>query len=51
MPYIATTTNVPVSDEAKQRLSSRLGQAIRNIPGKSEAWLMLSVQGDVPMFF
>ncbi len=32
-------------------LKERLGQAISIIPGKSESWLMLAIEGDIPMYF
>lgn len=51
MPYIRTTTNVPVSDNAAEKIRAELGQAIRLIPGKSEQWLMLAVEGDKKMYF
>ncbi len=51
MPYIKTTTNLPVSDAARANLTKKLGEAIALIPGKSEAWLMLSFVDNVPMSF
>ncbi len=51
MPYIATTTNVPISGKKQQVLKERLGQAIELIPGKTESWLMVSFQDNVPMYF
>ncbi|MBR6335826.1 MAG: hypothetical protein IKR90_06725 [Clostridia bacterium] len=51
MPYIKTTTNLPVSDAARENLTRKLGSAIALIPGKTEAWLMLSFVDNVPMSF
>lgn len=51
MPFIDTKTNVSVSKEKETELKKRLGEAIRIIPGKSESWLMLAIEGDVPMYF
>jgi len=51
MPFISTKTNVTVSKEKETQLKERLGQAISIIPGKSESWLMLAIEGDVPMYF
>ncbi len=51
MPFISTKTNVNVSKEKETELKERLGQAISIIPGKSESWLMLAIEGDVPMYF
>ena len=51
MPFISTKTNVTVNKEKETELKQRLGQAIAIIPGKSESWLMLAIEGDVPMYF
>ena len=51
MPFIETKTNVIVTKEKEEELKERLGKAISIIPGKSENWLMLAIEGDVPMFF
>lgn len=51
MPYIRTTTNVSVSDEAASRIREQLGAAIELIPGKSERWLMLAMEENKKMYF
>ena len=51
MPFISTKTNVNVPKEKEVQLKERLGQAISIIPGKSENWLMLAFEGDIPMYF
>ena len=51
MPFIETKTNVTVTPEKEKALKERLGQAISIIPGKSESWLMLAIEGDKPMYF
>ncbi|WP_044933281.1 hypothetical protein [Oribacterium sp. NK2B42] len=51
MPFISTKTNVTVTKEKEKQLKERLGQAISIIPGKSENWLMLAIEGDIPMYF
>lgn len=51
MPFIETKTNVAVSKEAETKIKEALGQAISIIPGKSENWLMLAIEGNVPMYF
>ena len=51
MPYIKTTTNVSVSAEKEETIKKELGQAIEIIPGKSERWLMISIEPDSRMFF
>ncbi|WP_178668621.1 phenylpyruvate tautomerase MIF-related protein [uncultured Eubacterium sp.] len=50
MPFINTNTNVEISDEKREELKSKLGQAIRNL-GKSEDWLMLSFEDKCDMYF
>lgn len=51
MPYIRTTTSKKLSEKSEQALKEQLGQAIALIPGKSEAWLMLSFHDNADMFF
>ena len=51
MPFIRTTTNVSVSDSAAEKIRQQLGQAIRLIPGKSEQWLAVRVEGDAALWF
>lgn len=51
MPYIRTTVSKPLSDENKENLKTKLGQAIALIPGKSEAWLMLTFDDNMSMYF
>lgn len=51
MPYIRTTVSKTISDEKRDKLKAKLGQAIALIPGKSEAWLMLSFEDNMNMYF
>lgn len=51
MPYIKTTTSVTLDSAKKDSLRAKLGQAIALIPGKSEAWLMLSFEDGAYMSF
>ena len=51
MPFIETKTNVTITKEKEKELKERLGKAISIIPGKSESWLMLAIEGDIPMYF
>ena len=51
MPCIQTTTSVRVSDAQKKELKTRFGKAIEIFPGKSERWLMLTLQDDTPVCF
>ena len=51
MPFIETKTNVAITKEKERELKERLGKAISIIPGKSESWLMLAIEGNIPMYF
>ena len=51
MPFIDSKVSVKVTPEQRKELKERLGQAISLLPGKSESWLMLAIEGDVPMYF
>lgn len=51
MPYIRTTVSKSLSDEKRESIKAKLGQAIALIPGKSEAWLMLSFEDNMNMYF
>ncbi len=51
MPYIDTKTTVTVTPEQEKALFSALGKAIENIPGKTEQWLMLNLEGGKRMCF
>ena len=46
MPFIRVTANVPVSEGQAEKIKTLLGQAIEIIPGKSEGWLMVQVEGE-----
>lgn len=51
MPFINVKTSIAVSDAKESALFKSLGKAIENIPGKSEAWLMLNIEGGCHMCF
>lgn len=51
MPYIRTTVSKSLTDENKENLKTKLGQAIALIPGKTEAWLMLAFEDNIDMYF
>jgi len=51
MPYINLKTNCTLNDQNKTLLKSGLGKAIELIPGKSEQWLMMTLEGDHTMYF
>lgn len=50
MPFINTKTNVTISASQRETMKSRLGSDIQDI-GKTESWLMLGFEDEVPMYF
>lgn len=51
MPCIQVKTNVKTDAKAAENIKKALGQAISCFPGKSEQWLLVSIQDDCTMFF
>ena len=51
MPYIRTTVSKELTEQNKENLKAKLGQAIALIPGKSESWLMLTFEDNMNMYF
>ena len=51
MPYINSTLTIKISDEEKEKIKSKLGEIITEIPGKSEEWLMIGFKDEHVMFF
>lgn len=51
MPYISTKVNVEIDKAAELKLKTRFGKAIELLPGKSEAWLMLSFEDNCRLWF
>lgn len=51
MPFISTRTNIEITKEREASIKQKLGKAIELVPGKSEAWLMLSFEDKVSMYF
>ncbi len=51
MPFINVKTNVSVPKNKEEAVKSALGQAITDIPGKSEGWLMVGFEPDYPLYF
>ncbi|MCR5305934.1 MAG: hypothetical protein K6E36_05475 [Oscillospiraceae bacterium] len=51
MPFINVKTNVPVSAEQAEQVKSAFGSAITAIPGKSEGWLMVGIEGGSMLWF
>lgn len=51
MPYISIKTTEKLTSKKESSLKTALGSAIALIPGKSESWLMVELEGDKHMFF
>lgn len=51
MPFINSKVNVALSDEEKDILKTKLGQAISLLPGKSESWLMVGFEDNCSLYF
>lgn len=51
MPFINVKTNVNVAKEKAEDIKSALGTAITAIPGKSEGWLMVGIEGGYALWF
>lgn len=51
MPFINIKTNTTISKETEVNLKSAFGQAITNIPGKTEQWLMVGIEPDAKLYF
>ncbi|MDE5741502.1 MAG: hypothetical protein K2H90_03540 [Oscillospiraceae bacterium] len=51
MPFINVKANVNITKEKAENIKSALGTAITAIPGKSESWLMVGVEGDYTLYF
>ena len=51
MPYIVTRTNSEITPEISEKLKSKLGIAITELPRKTEAWLMVENIGGCDLYF
>lgn len=51
MPCIQIKTNVSVDERAAEAVKSGLGEAISCLPGKSEQWLMVTLEDGCRMWF
>lgn len=51
MPYIHAKTNVKITKPIADALKAACGEAITLIPGKTETWLMVEVEGEKAMYF
>lgn len=51
MPFIHVQTNAAISDAQAKNIKAHLGLAITAVPGKTENWLMVEVEGNKQLFF
>ncbi len=51
MPYINLKTTKNLTKENCEALKADFGKAIEVFPGKTEAWLMVGIEGDKKLWF
>lgn len=51
MPCIQLSTNQEITREKETNLKRKFGKSIELVPGKTERWLMVSLQGGCRMYF
>ena len=51
MPYIDLKTTKSLTNENYEALKAAFGKAIEVFPGKTEAWLMVGIEDEIPMWF
>lgn len=51
MPFIGSRVTVKLSQENKDTIKKRLGEAISLIPGKSESFLMVGFEDNYSLYF
>ncbi len=51
MPYIHSVVSIKMSREQNEAVKTKLGQAINEMPGKSEEWLMIALQDEQIFYF
>lgn len=51
MPYIDLKTTKSLTNENCEALKAAFGKAIEVFPGKTEAWLMVGIEGDKKLWF
>ena len=51
MPFVNLKTNVNIDSKLENSLKTNLGELIKIIPGKSENWLMINLEGSKTMYF
>jgi len=51
MPFINSKVTVKMTEDKKEAVKKRLGEAISIIPGKSENWLMVGFEDGYDLYF
>ena len=51
MPFIDAKISKKLSPEEKLNLKTYFGNAIAQVPGKSETWLMCNIEGECDLWF
>lgn len=51
MPCIQIQTSCSICTNAKESIKAKLGKAIEVLPGKSENWLMVTMQDEMTIYF
>lgn len=51
MPFINSKVTVKMSEDKKEAVKAKLGEAIALIPGKSENWLMVGFEDEYDLYF
>lgn len=51
MPYMNAKVSVAISKEKEESIKQKLGKAIELLPGKSEQWLMISLEENCTLYF
>lgn len=51
MPCVQIKTNAKTTAQSAEEIKKVLGQAISFLPGKSESWLMVSIEDQCRMYF
>lgn len=51
MPFINSKISTKLTEAQETEIKTRLGEAIKLIPGKSESWLMLGFESEYTLYF
>ena len=51
MPFIQVKSNVEIPSEKEVACKEALGKSISLLPGKSEQWLMVNIEGSQALYF